>query len=530
MGVKAFFAMAAASLGCGSGNGAGPNAGAATDASTGHDAAIEASIVDSASDTSTITDAGAGIAWSACGAIQCATVTLPRDYTAPAAGSVKIALARSLAVPSQRIGSLFINTGGPGGPVVASFAGKAPTWLLAGVGTGLTDQFDVIAFDPRGIGQSSPDVMCYTDAATQAALSAPLDPGDAGQWAQVFGAAQLLQQGCESGNDPALMTRVDTANVARDVDAIRALLGEPTISYLGYSYGTFIGAMYATLFPSHVRAMALDSPVMAEPDRRQRYLAMAPALEALLDQFFAWCAGAGTCATFGPEAGRTQTTIAAAYDALTAQLDAAPLTTTTHLVDGAAVQLATLQYLYSPPNAWPQLGPALAAAAAGDGSVIATALDGELAPTDAASNNFDSAYFAISALDSPLPAGFTQGNMETYLATQIAPIGPRIGLIAALNELPTFVGWPYVPPQPIPTISAPTAPPALLTSTLYDIVPHSYATEMQSALGAGTSLVTYQGVGHVNAYAVSCLGQAILDYLVHPTDAPTVTSCPAIAF
>ncbi len=260
-------------------------------------------------------DAGAGISWFPCGALQCATVTVPRDYDDPSAGTIELALTRSLAVPSKRLGTLFVNLGGPGGPIVSVFGGNVPSWLLAGVGTALTDQFDVIGMDPRGIAQSSPAIQCYTNAVVQAALAEPIEPADAGQWATVFDAVQLLQQGCVTQNDSALLSRVDTANVARDIDAIRTMLGESTISYLGYSYGTYIGAMYATLFPSHLRALALDSPVMVSSDRTQDWLAWAPTLDALLGQFFAWCAGAPACSAFGPEAGRTQDSLATAFDA-----------------------------------------------------------------------------------------------------------------------------------------------------------------------------------------------------------------------
>ena len=523
---RPFVAVAVAFLsGCSTGGSLGARDGGADTSTTP---------VEGGADSPASSDAGnsgdGGIAWAPCGDLQCATIALPRDYDDPSLGTVQLAVTRSLAVPAKRIGVLFVNTGGPGEPVVSAFGGKTPTWLLSGTGTGLTDAFDVIGFDPRGIGQSAPAIHCYTDAATQAALAAPLDPGDAGQWASAFAAAQLFQQGCQANDDATLMARVDSATVARDIDTLRAMLGESTISYLGYSYGTLLGAVYATLFPSHLRAIALDSPVMSEPDRRGRYLALAPALEALLDQFFAWCATAPACSTFGPATGRTQASIAAAYDALIAQLDASPLPATAHAVDGAGVELATLSYLYNPPSAWPNLGPALAAAAAGDPSKLAPVIAGQVAPSDAASDNLDSAFCAVSGLDSPLPAGFTEQALESFLSGQVAPVGPRVGLIAAVNEAPTFVGWPYAPGKPLPVLSAPTAPPGLVSTTRYDIVPGSYATAMQAALGAGTSLLTYGGVGHVNAFSVPCIGQAILAYLLAPTAPPATTSCAAIVF
>jgi fermentation-respiration switch protein FrsA (DUF1100 family) len=168
--------------------------------------------------------------------------------------------------------------------------------------------------------------------------------------------------------------------------------------------------------------------------------------------------------------------------------------------------------------------------AGGDGSQVGPALAGLVAPRSAADDAFDSAYEAISALDSPLPAGFTPAQLEAFLQDQIAPVGPRIGLVAATQDLPPFVGWPYSPPKPIPAIDAHGTPPALITATRYDVVPGSWATAMQGALGAGTSIVTYEGAGHVNAERVPCLGTAILAYLVSPSAQPAVTSCAAVPF
>lgn len=481
-----------------------------------------------ANDASDANDAGAGLAWSACGPLQCATVAVPLDYDDPDAGTVQLAVTRSLADPAKRIGSLFVNFGGPGVSTIAVFGGHVLS-ILAGTGTAVTDQFDVVGVEPRGIGASSPAVACYTDAATQAALAAPLDPQDAGQWASVFSAATLLQQGCQAGNAPALMARMDSASVARDLDHVRALLGEPTISYFGASYGTYVGALYATLFPARLRAIALDSPVMNVGDRRDRWTAEAPTLDALLDQFFLWCAGSASC-PFATATPRTQASVTAAYDALVAGLDATPLQTPSGPLDGAGVKLLSLVYLYSPPQAWPALGKALLAVADGDGAAFAAQLAGFIAPTDAASNNTDSAFFAISALDLPLPAGFSRSDLESFVTQSIAPIGPRVGLVSAINELPAYVSWPYAPPKPIPAVSAPTSPAALITTTAYDIVPSQWATQMQAALGAGSSLVTYQGFGHVNASAVPCLGQLVLAYLVDPKTPPATTTCAAVPF
>ena len=187
--------------------------------------------------------------------VQCAVAALPLDYDDPDGDQVHIAVARVPATdPAQRIGSLFFNFGGPGAATVDYLQAVG-----AGVFENLNQQFDIVGFDPRGVGQSTPAIDCQADEEKQGVYSVPVPtPLDIDVDAYVA-KAQSYVDACLANNG-AILEHVSTANVARDMDALRAALGEEQICYLGYSYGTFLGATYASLFPDRYRAMTLDGP------------------------------------------------------------------------------------------------------------------------------------------------------------------------------------------------------------------------------------------------------------------------------
>ncbi|WP_052436368.1 alpha/beta fold hydrolase [Georgenia sp. SUBG003] len=205
------------------------------------------------------------LTWRGCGdgleAFQCATAEVPTDYDDPAAGTTTIALTRLPATaPDQRIGSLFLNFGGPGGPGVDTLHALGGAFLDPSVRA----RFDVVAFDPRAVGRSDP-ATCFRDAAQEFTLLAtlPAFPVEPDEEPGFVASVAVLGASCTvlSGNRIAASS---TANVARDLDLLRAAVGDDELTYLGYSYGTFLGATYAALFPDRVRALVLDGTVLPE--------------------------------------------------------------------------------------------------------------------------------------------------------------------------------------------------------------------------------------------------------------------------
>ncbi|WP_172802248.1 alpha/beta fold hydrolase [Agrococcus jejuensis] len=199
------------------------------------------------------------LAWTACDgegleAFECATAAVPSDYDEPTGDTTSIALTRLPATdPAQRIGSLFLNFGGPGGPGVSTLH-----QLGAFLDPQVHAQFDVIGFDPRGVGLSDP-VTCFPDAASEQAflaegIAVPVTPEEEATTIAQFGVMALA---CETLSGSRI-EHASTANVARDMDLLRQAVGDEQLSYLGYSYGSILGATYGMLFPDRVRALAID--------------------------------------------------------------------------------------------------------------------------------------------------------------------------------------------------------------------------------------------------------------------------------
>ncbi|WP_155722843.1 alpha/beta hydrolase, partial [Mycobacterium avium] len=187
---------------------------------------------------------------------QCTTVSVPIDYNNPGAGQAKLAVIRVPAT-GQRMGSLLVNPGGPGGSAVDMVAAMASDMDNSAI----RRSFDLVGFDPRGVGHSTPPLRCRTDAEFDAYRREPMvdySPAGVAHIEQLY--RQLAQQ-CVNRMGTAFLANAGTASVARDMDAVRQALGDEQINYLGYSYGTELGTAYLEKFSNHVRAMVLDGAI-----------------------------------------------------------------------------------------------------------------------------------------------------------------------------------------------------------------------------------------------------------------------------
>ncbi|SNR54850.1 alpha/beta hydrolase [Blastococcus mobilis] len=466
------------------------------------------------------------LSWTQCGTtsdavaagVQCATAALPMDYDQPQGTQVHIAVARVPATdPTQRIGSLFFNFGGPGAPAVAYLQSTG-----AGIFSALNARFDIIAFDPRGAGQSEPSIDCRVDATTEGLVPRPAPtPFDLDAGALVA-RAQRYVDSC-LGNNGEILQHVSTANVARDMDALRAAVGDQRLSYLGFSYGTFLGATYAALFPDRYRALVLDAPVDPQQwihDPVSLSATQLVAFERALDRFLAACAADQTaCSGFGDGDPST------AYDALLASTAATPIPAPRYTENPAPVTVddirdATLQLLYAK-RFWGLLGAALAQAESGDGSLIRLIMDRVVAPRD---DPRQDRFFAIAGSEQQWPR-----DVDAYLERGAREWAdhPHFWSHFAYAEIP-FALWPIRDEDAYggPFTVAPSSVTPLVIATTYDpATPYSLAAGMVRALG-NARLLTMEGDGHA-AYGrnSACIDRLTESYLIAGTLPAAGTVC-----
>jgi len=453
------------------------------------------------------------VSWAPCGGtLQCGTVAVPLNYADPGGTSIQIAVARQPALdPAQRIGSLVINPGGPGDSGIDDLSAE-----LRVLTPGLLDRFDIVSFDPRGVQRSSP-VECSSpssgpsaSATTPTQLPDPAPTTAAGAAALVAG-ERTYAAACQrlSGS---ILPYLSTENTARDLDRIRQALGDAQLTFIGHSYGTLLGATYAQLYPTHVRAMVLDGALDPAEDTDQMAVDQAKSFEANLDAFFTWCASNSTC-PWRPVGDPTT--------ALLTLIDRSR-TTSIPVAGGPGAGPGALYFALvaglGASSDWPTLGRALAQAAAGNGSAVVA-----MSNTYAAggSSNAGDAERAIDCLDHPvLPDPSAFPALAARAATQAPVFGPLL--------IWTWVGC-SVWPVPASRTPAPTtalgAPPILVTGTLHDpVTPYPWAVALAGELARG-ELVTWDGDSHVAYYYSPCIRAIDQAYLIDGTVPAAGTVC-----
>lgn len=455
------------------------------------------------------------ITWLDCGGgFQCGNLAVPLDYTNPSGDTIQLALIRKPATnAAKRIGSVLVNPGGPGDSGNTFLRGEA-----ASLST-VNQSFDLIGFDPRGVGDSSP-IKCLTG--PQLDVFNALDPvyDDATEKSQGIQADQDYAAKCQA-NNAKVLPFVDTESAARDMDQIRAALGDAKLTYLGFSYGTYLGQVYAHLFPTHVRALSLDGVVDPMISSNDLNITQLKAFESNLQAFLADCrarkSGSNPCryaATGDP--GQKLT-------ALMNRLDTTPMLVGTRQLTRAIGLNGVLLGLYDQ-SLWKYLDSALTAADAGDGRILMALSDSyfQRNPNGTYANIEDSNN-AINCLDHPVMT-----NVADYdaLGPTYAQASPLFGPAFQYSWL-ICAYWPIKPkshPGPLP---APGAPPLLLVGGTNDpATPYQWATAVHSQI-AGSVLLTRQGNGHVSYDSSACAHAAEDAYLISLTLPADGTVCTA---
>ena len=452
------------------------------------------------------------VRWSDCDlGFQCGTVTVPIDYDHPSAGTLNVAVVRKPATDAaQRIGSLVLNPGGPG------LSGVTTLKLLAGaLPAPLGERFDLVSFDPRGTAASA-KIDCGTD--LSALVSAAPVPAADGEPLAVASLYTAMGKACVRA--ASLLPFVNTINTARDLDRIRQALGDEKLTFLGVSYGTRLGSVYADLFPGHVRALVLDGAIEPSAPIDEQARAQAQAAEAALGRFLNTCKTRPTC-QIGPDP-------AGFYDALLAQLMRQPLPSPgggdPHPVTAGDLQAATLAAISLPTFYGTQYLEALAAAGKGDGAPLRALSRGLFSDPDGPSE-VDAYWTILCADEKEHPSAVAAGA----LARELEQGSPRVGAYSASYLVAGCADWP-VPPRPIPAVRAPGAPPIVVIGTTGDPnTPYPWARSLASALESGVA-ITREGEGHTwfaSGFRNRCVNEIVAAYFVDlevPADGTTCTA------
>jgi len=447
--------------------------------------------------------------WSSCGRaaqVRCTRIAVPADYDAPHGTRYSLFVARSPATDmAKRIGSLFINFGGPGGTTADAFEADGAKLFPR-----LNRRFDIVAMDPRGVGQSRPAIDCRADQETQGIYDQPFTRPASLDVAALLARAHAYVDRCVQRNGDVLR-HVSTANVARDIDRLRRALGERRITYLGYSYGTLLGATYARLFPRRYRAMVLDGPVDADAyiNRPQRALAaQTTGFEDSLRRFLS----AG---------GRTM----GGVDRLLRRLDAHPERLRGgRTLDGDDARAGISIALYDRGD-WPTLAYALSAARSGSPRVMRALADIFYGRRHDGTYDPDGdRYFAIGAAEQRYP-----GALAPYLREGRRSFArhPHFWFNNGYSEL-SYRGYPardadaYAGPWRLPR----AGPRPLLVATNHDpATPYGGARRLARELHRAR-LLTMRGDGHT-AYPGNsrCVDRAVERYLTRRALPRPGTTC-----
>jgi pimeloyl-ACP methyl ester carboxylesterase len=459
--------------------------------------------------------------WQSCdNGFECARLLVPFDYARPGGRRFSLPVIKlAAAEPSRRIGALVVNPGGPGGSGVQYALGarsEFPSAVLA--------RFDIVGFDPRGVAASEPALTCTTGPQLDKYLATDDMPANAAQLAEVVTQSQLYAARCAQ-NSAALLQYVGTQNAARDMDVLRAALGESRLSYLGKSYGTYLGAWYAQLFPHRVRALVLDGAVDPDTPSLQDDITQAEGFLVAFRSFAAWClaaagcplrSGSGVAGSGAPGPGGAAGSVDAAVarlEGLVVRANSVPLVNKLgdgQPADGAMLLNGVVAALYSK-SFWTDLKTGLADAVAGDGTVLVELANLLLERNpDGTYANLVDADTSISCLDRPWPRSLAAWQAAASAASRAAPL---FGAPIVWGSL-ACAYWP-VPSYPLPRIRAAGAPPILVVGTLRDpATPYRSAQALAGDLSSGV-LLGWNGDGHT-AYGEgsACVDTIVNDYLI----------------
>lgn len=469
--------------------------------------------------------AKAGIDWRACPAdwglekgVMCGWVTVPVDYAKPNGKKIKLAVDRigSTGTKKERQGALLYNPGGPGGSGLRfpnRVATKAKLWEKT------AKAYDFVGFDPRGVGHSAPISCVDPQEFVKAPKLDPVPDSEADKRAQRKLAAEYAAGCAERSGD--MLPHMTTPNTARDLDVIRAALGEKKLNFLGVSYGTYLGAVYGTLFPSHVRRMVVDSVV--NPSKKkiwyQANLDQDVAFEIRLKDWMKWVAKYD--ATF--HLGDTAAKVSKNWDKLRAAAKKEPL-------GGVVGPAELISYFQSAPyydSAWVEIATNFSKYVAGDAKPLIEAASPDLSDTagNIVSENGNAVYTAVECADAKWPTSWKKWDRDN---TRIHRDNPFMTWSNAWMNLPCAT-WKSKQHEPVEVKTGKGLPPVLIAQSTRDAAtPYEGAVELHKRF-KGSRLITEKDAGShgITNLVNPCLNDRVDTYLLTgKVDSKDVTCAP----
>jgi pimeloyl-ACP methyl ester carboxylesterase len=441
-------------------------------------------------------------------------LSVPVDYAKPDGDVAQLAMIRFKAT-GDKIGSLIINPGGPGESGVAAAAS-----IVGTLPESVRQRFDVVGFDPRGVGSSTPAVWCNSDADNDRLRADPqVDYSPAGV-AHIESETKDFVQRCVDKMGKDFLANVGTASVAKDLEAMRVALGDQKLTYLGYSYGTRIGSAYAEAYPQNVRAMILDGAVDPNADPIESDIRQAAAFQTAFDDYAADCAKSATC-PLGTDPAKAVDVYKSIVDPL---VEHPANTKDPRGLSYSDSVVGTILPLYSP-NLWRHLTQALTELKRGDGDTMLALADLYMGRDEKGHyNNSTDVRVAVNCVDEPPVTDRAKTVEEDRRVREVAPF-MSYGQFTGNAPLSTCAFWP-VPPTSTPhELKIEGLPPTLVVSTTNDpATPYQAGVDLAKQLGG--ALLTFDGTQHTVVFqGNSCVDDIAAKYLVDVAVPPPGAKC-----
>ena len=445
---------------------------------------------------------------------RCGTLPVPVDYSKPDGATAQLALIRFPAT-GEKIGSLVINPGGPGESGVDAAAD-----VLDALPQQIRQRFDLVGFDPRGVGSSTPAVRCNTDQQNDAVRADPQVDYSAAGVAHIESVEKEFAGRCLDTMGRDFLANIGTVNVAKDLDMLRGALGDDKLTYLGYSYGTLIGSAYAEAYPDRVRAMILDGAVDPTVEPVESNIDQAASFQKAFDDFAADCAKSPHCPL-----GTDPSKAVGVYLDLVGPLVTEPAHTTDPRGLGYSDAVTgTIDAMYSP-TLWPDLTKGLTELSKGRGDTLLALADSYLERDEHGHySNSGDAETAINCVDQPPVTDRAKVIEQDRRSREVAPF-MSYGQFTGDAPLDTCAFWP-VPPTSTPhTPSVSGLAPVLVVSTTDDpATPYQAGVDLAKELGG--ALLTFDGAQHTVVFeGDACVDRYAAKYLVDLTLPPQGAMC-----